>query len=120
MAKSMARIDNGVVTNIEWCSDKQVDTITLVTVGDRYVSIGDTYVDGEFYRDGAKVLTPIEYDLKILTDYANAIQELEKVLGTNEIAGTCGTMVDSRKQIILSHINDITEALTLMEVTPNE
>ena len=60
MAKSMARIENGLVVNIEWCSDKQAQTETLINLADRPVAIGDTYDGSDFYRDGEKVLTPIE------------------------------------------------------------
>lgn len=60
MAKNMARIENGLVVNIEWCSDKQAQTETLINLADRPVAIGDTYDGSDFYRDGEKVLTPIE------------------------------------------------------------
>ena len=61
MAKNMARLDgNGIVINIEWCSDKTSDTETLVNMSDYPVAIGDTYKDGFFYRNGEKVLAPFE------------------------------------------------------------
>ena len=60
MAKNMARIQNGLVVNIEWCSDKQAQTDILINLADRPVAIGDTYDGSDFYRDGEKVLTPIE------------------------------------------------------------
>lgn len=60
MAKSMARIENGVIVNMEWCSDTQPQTDTLIDPGDRPVGIGDTYADGQFYRDGVRILTPLE------------------------------------------------------------
>ena len=60
MAKNMARIEDGLVVNIEWCSDKQAQTETLINLADRPVAIGDTYDGSDFYRDGEKVLTPIE------------------------------------------------------------
>lgn len=60
MAKNMARIENGLVVNIEWCSDKQAQTEMLINLEDRPVAIGDTYDGVDFYRDGVKVLTPIE------------------------------------------------------------
>lgn len=63
MAKQMALIDNGIVVNVLWCSDNAEQTGTLIDHGDRPVGIGDTYVDGKFYRDGAEVLTPLEQAL---------------------------------------------------------
>lgn len=60
MAKNMALIDNGIVANILWCSDRTEQTDTLIDLEDRPVGIGDTYADGKFYRDGEEVLTPLE------------------------------------------------------------
>lgn len=60
MAKTMARIENGVVSNLLWCSDLEPQTDTLIAVADRPVGIGDTYDGSYFYRNGEKVLTPLE------------------------------------------------------------
>ena len=60
MAKSMARIENNIVINMEWYSDKMTETDTLKNIDDRPVEIGDTYFDGIFYRDGEKVKNTAE------------------------------------------------------------
>ena len=60
MAKSMALIDNGVVSNILWCADSESQTDVLIDIYDRPVGIGDIYDGGKFWRDGAEVLTPLE------------------------------------------------------------
>lgn len=60
MAKSMAVVNNGVVTNIIWCTDNTPQTVTWLNCDDSPVAIGDTYADGKFYRDGTEVLTPLE------------------------------------------------------------
>ena len=60
MAKTMALLDGDTVINMLWCSDKEPETDTLKDVGDRPVGIGDTYVEGKWYRDGAEILTPME------------------------------------------------------------
>ena len=60
MAKSMAHITEGVVSNIMWCSDNTEQTDTLVDLAGRPVGIGDTYQYGKFYRGGMEVLTPLE------------------------------------------------------------
>lgn len=60
MAKSMAVVDTGIVSNIIWCADSTPETDTWIDCGGRPVAIGDTYADGAFYRDGEKVLTPLE------------------------------------------------------------
>ena len=57
MAKNMARIENGIVVNVEWLPDRAVETDTLKNMGDIPAAIGDTWEDGKFYRDGVQVLT---------------------------------------------------------------
>lgn len=60
MAKNMALLENGVVTNLLWCSDQEPETDTLINCGELPVGIGDSYIDGAFYRDGEKLLTAYE------------------------------------------------------------
>ena len=79
MAKSMARIENGLVTNMLWCSDSEPETATLIDPDDRPVGIGDTYSGGKFYRDGEEVLTPLEEALKENAEYKNLIASLSEV-----------------------------------------
>lgn len=76
MAKNMAFIENGTVTNILWCSDKTQDTETLISILDRPVAIGDTFNGSDFYRDGEKVLTPMEQLQKDNAEYEALINEL--------------------------------------------
>lgn len=83
MAKSMALIENGTVTNMLWCSDSEPETATLIDPADRPVAIGDTYSDGKFYRDGTEILTPLEEALKKNAEYEAALQEIETALGVN-------------------------------------
>lgn len=84
MAKNMAAVTNGVVTNMLWCSDSEPETGTLVNPADRPVAIGDTYSGGKFYRDGAEILTPLEEALKKNTEYESALTEIETALGVNK------------------------------------
>ena len=79
MAKSMALIENGAVTNVLWCSDSEPETATLVNPADRPVAIGDTYSGGKFYRDGVEILTPLEEALKENAEYKNLIASLSEV-----------------------------------------
>lgn len=81
MAKSMARIENGLVTNMLWCSDSQPETETLIDPADRPVAIGDTYSGGKFYRDGEEVPTPLEAAQKQNAEYEAALSEIEAALG---------------------------------------
>ena len=76
MAKNMARIENGLVVNIEWCSDRQAQTESLINLADRPVSIGDVFDGSDFYRDGEKVLTPLEQAQAEIEDMKTALNEL--------------------------------------------
>ena len=42
MAKNMASVTNGIVTNVIWCSDSEQETDILKSPADRPVAIGDT------------------------------------------------------------------------------
>ena len=79
MAKSMAFIENGTVTNMLWCSDSQPENETLIDPANRPVAIGDTYSGGKFYRDGVEILTPLEEALKKNAEYENLIMSLSEV-----------------------------------------
>ena len=74
MGKSMARIDNNIVINIEWCSDNTAQTDTLIDIDDRNVSIGDTYTNGKFYdENGNEILTELENAYKDLNMCTEAL-----------------------------------------------
>ena len=88
MAKNMAIIENGVITNFLWCSDSVKETDVQVDTGDRLVELGDIYKDGKFYRNGVEVLTQLEEALKrnaeyraTLDEYEMALAEIEQALG---------------------------------------
>ena len=83
MAKNMAFVENGIVSNILWCSDQEPETDSLIDTADRPVGIGDTYTDGKFYRDGAEILTPLEEALKQNASYEQALSEIEAALGVS-------------------------------------
>ena len=77
MAKNMARIDDGVVVNIEWCSDEVPETETLVSFRDIHVELGDFFEVGSFYRNGVKLMTPTEEALLEAEDMREALAILE-------------------------------------------
>ena len=83
MAKTMAIIDNNSVVNTVWCSDYTPETDVQKDPGERFVSIGDTYSDGKWYRDGVEILTPLEEALKKNAEYEDALSEIESALGVN-------------------------------------
>ena len=72
-----ALISNGIVVNVIWLNDKNAsDFPAAVKLGDRPVTMGDTYTDGKFYRDGAEVLTPMETAQAEIEQYKAALQTL--------------------------------------------
>ena len=84
MAKSMARIENGIITNMLWCSNSEPETDALIDPADRPVGIGDTYSNGKFYRGGVEILTPLEEAQKKNIEYESALSEIETALGVNK------------------------------------
>lgn len=51
-----ALIENNIVTNLIWLHPMNADEfLNAVPVEDLPVKIGDTYMDGIFYRDGKEV-----------------------------------------------------------------
>lgn len=57
-----ALIENGTVTNVIWLySGNASDFPDAVPMGDIPAGIGDSYVEGAFYRDGERVLTAAEH-----------------------------------------------------------
>lgn len=72
-----ALISNGIVVNVIWLNDKNAgDFPSAVKLGDRPVTMGDTYADGKFYRDGEEVLTPLEAAQAEIEQYKAALQKL--------------------------------------------
>ena len=83
MTKTMAVVDGDTVINIIWCDAMQPETNTWKDPMDRPISIGDTYSDGKWYRDGVEILTPLEEALKKNAEYEAALSEIESALGVN-------------------------------------
>lgn len=81
MAKNMARIENNIVINIEWCSDRTANTDNLVSVNDLPVAVGDTYDGIDFYHDGEKVLSENQMLMVQVDNYEAALNEIEVALG---------------------------------------
>lgn len=78
MAKNMAVLENGVVSNIIWCSDALSEGERLKDPGAYPVTIGDTYDQGQWYRSGELLLTPREQaQLEALEEsYAQGVNSL--------------------------------------------
>ena len=56
-----ALIENGIVANIIWLySGNAAEFPNAVPLGDIPAAVGDTYDGVHFYRDGVRVLSPLE------------------------------------------------------------
>ena len=72
-----AVIENGIVVNLIWLYSANASEFPdAVPVNDLPVSIGDTYSDGDFYRNGEKVLSFME---KMFSEKSDMQQALETV-----------------------------------------
>lgn len=60
MAKVMAYVEDGVVTNIVSYNEDEPETSNLKDIFDRPVWLGDLYSRGHFYRGKNEVLSPLE------------------------------------------------------------
>jgi len=81
MAKRMARISSGTVTNIEYWDETKPETSSLKNIGDRPVIVGDFYRNGKYYRGAEELLTPLEKEnqalLVALGEAAEALYEAD-------------------------------------------
>lgn len=72
-----AIIDDGVVTNTIWLTESNAPEFPeAVKIGDRPVAVGDSLIDGKFYRDGVEILSPLEEKELENADMRNALNEL--------------------------------------------
>lgn len=75
LVSNYALVENGVVTNIIWLAANNASEFpNAVVLGDLPVTMGDTYTDGKFYRNGKEVKTA-------LTMVSEEISELTTLLG---------------------------------------
>lgn len=72
MAKNMARLVDGVVVNLEWCSDDVPETAELREYEGYAIRIGDSWEDGKWMRDGAAVLTEAQIAAQLAEERAAA------------------------------------------------
>ena len=73
MAKNMARLADGVVVNLEWCSDSEPETAELREYEGYAIRIGDRWEDGKWMRDGAAVLTEAQIAAQVAAEEAARI-----------------------------------------------
>ena len=119
MAKTMAVIDGGIVTNMIWCSDRQQETDTWKDPADRPITIGDTYRDGKWYRDGAEILTPLEDAMAQIVAYEAALSKIETAAApTTPFYAAPGASISDRANAVVANIQDMKAALALLDVQP--
>ena len=79
-----ALIENGTVVNIIWLYSGNANEFPdAVPMNDIPVEIGDSYVDGAFYRDGERVLSETETARKEANDAKAVIKNL--IGGVNDV-----------------------------------
>lgn len=67
-----ALIENGTVINLIWLHPmNESEFPNAVSIGELPVMIGDSYVDGKFYREGEEVV--IEYKNQYQEGYDQAV-----------------------------------------------
>lgn len=112
MGKTMARIADGIVTNILWVNDNTVETEELKNTHDLHIRVGDVYDNYSYYRDGVKLLTHREQLIKNINDYDATFTEIATMVNapmpTSE--GTPPSIAE-RKQAILLAIAGMNQAL---------
>ena len=117
----MARIQNGVVVNLEFFDSYARETDTLRNVYDLMIEIGDTYADGKFFRNGVEMISHRESIYKMLRDYDSALTNIAAYVSAPvSLSEGESPTIDDRKEAILERVNDMLSALNIMEVTPSE
>lgn len=115
MAKTMARIKDNVVVNLEWIGDNAVETVELRNTHGLLVQVGDVYDNGKFYRNGVKLLTFREQLRKNIADYDTALTDIANaVYVPMTIAEGVTPSIEERKQAILLSIANLNYALEMM------
>ena len=78
LVSNYALVENGVVTNIIWLAANNASEFpNAVVLGDLPVTMGDTYTDGKFYRNGTEVKT---LEQKALDDASELEQTLAETV----------------------------------------
>ena len=74
-----AWIEDGIVTNVIWLyPGNEADFPSAVPMGEKQIAIGDTYVDGVFYRNGERVLSPVEEMELILDEITGGVTDVQQ------------------------------------------
>lgn len=80
LVSNYALVENGIVTNVIWLAANNAPEFpNAIELVDLPVTIGDTYVDGKFYRNSKEVKTTLtlvsEENSELTTLLGEAVQE---------------------------------------------
>ena len=115
MAKTMARIKDGIVINLVWVDDNTIETDELKNIYNLHVNIGDVYDNYSYYRDGVKLLTHREQLIKNINDYDSALTEIATIVNAPmTISEDTTPSIEERKQAILLAISGMNKALEMV------
>lgn len=71
-----ALVEDGIVSNIIWLySGNDYEFPNAIHIGELPVSAGDKYINGSFYHDGERLLTPSEKEGAYFLSYIEGVQE---------------------------------------------
>lgn len=73
-----ALIEDGMVTNIIWLYPGNAHEFpNAVPMNDIPAGIGDSYADGAFYRDGERLLSPLDEATAILDNLIGGVNDVQ-------------------------------------------
>ncbi len=85
MAKIMARIHEGIVTNVIACNDSAEETDVLKDIGDVPAGIEDTYSNGKYYRNGELLMSDAEQLILVTADRDKCLADMQELI--DEVLG---------------------------------
>lgn len=116
MAKTMARLKDGIVVNLECFDDSTKESDELRHIHDLHIVVGDKYVNGKFYRDNAEIVPYRKQIRNMVKDYDAALTEIAEYVSAPVVISEGEYLsIKSRKQAILSVISSIKAALETSE-----
>ena len=109
---------------VEFFNDKCQEFVE----GFRYIPPGETWIRSDGVAFKGEMITPfkeygkleesqIEYEMELISEYSAALSEIEMLLNAPGVSGTMNSIIEKRKQAILSKIDEVYTAFDIMGVT---